>query len=139
MKWGQDDLFPTNPDLADIVGRTDLDFENLFLVIFWTQFSGFPGPQISKFPDVQVPRFPDAGAARRTLRSQPDPYPTAPKDQIRRKEPLLLLVLSLTRACSQTVYKRRYFQLADARAMQCQCKITTNPMQVQCDSHANAM
>ena len=26
-KWGQEMLFPTNPDLADILGRTDLDFE----------------------------------------------------------------------------------------------------------------
>ena len=26
-KWGQEDFFPTNPDLADILGRTDLDFE----------------------------------------------------------------------------------------------------------------
>ena len=27
-KWGQEDFFPTNPDLADILGRTDSDFEN---------------------------------------------------------------------------------------------------------------
>ena len=26
-KCGQDDLFPTNPDLADILGRMDLDFD----------------------------------------------------------------------------------------------------------------
>ena len=26
-KWGQEVCFPTNPDLADIFGRTDLDFE----------------------------------------------------------------------------------------------------------------
>ena len=49
------------------------------------QISGFPGPQISKFPDFQVPRFPDA--AGRTLRSQSDPSPNAPRDQIRRKGP----------------------------------------------------
>ena len=59
-----------------------------------------------KFPDFWVPDFqisslgpglgPDAaaagagaGAAGRTLRSQPDPSPNAPRDQIRRKEPLL--------------------------------------------------
>ena len=29
-KWDQDDFFPTNPDLADILGRTDLNFENLY-------------------------------------------------------------------------------------------------------------
>ena len=38
-----------------------------------------------------APRFPDAaggaGAAGRTLRSQPDPSPNAPRDQIRRKGP----------------------------------------------------
>ena len=33
-KWGQEDLFPTNPDLADILGRTDLDFENLYFLDF---------------------------------------------------------------------------------------------------------
>ena len=29
-KWAQEDFFPTNPDLADILGRTDFDFENFF-------------------------------------------------------------------------------------------------------------
>ena len=70
-------------------------------LIFWTphfwisrspdlQIPRFPGPQISKFPDFQVPRFPDAAggaAAGRTLRSQLDPSPNAPRDQIRRKGP----------------------------------------------------
>ena len=67
-------LFATNRDLADIFGRTDLDFENFDFCICWTlnfwisrspdlQISGFPGSQTSKFPDFQVPRFPDAGAA----------------------------------------------------------------------------
>ena len=71
LKWpqiGPGGFFPTNPDLADIFGRTDLNFENsFFFLIFWTpnfwisrfpdlQISGFPGPQISKFPDFQVPR-----------------------------------------------------------------------------------
>ena len=27
-KWGQEDFFLANPDLADILGRTDFDFEN---------------------------------------------------------------------------------------------------------------
>ena len=54
-----------------------------------------------KFPDFWVPDFqisslgpglgPDAaagaGAAGRILRSQPDPSPNAPRDQIRRKDP----------------------------------------------------
>ena len=25
-KWGQEDFVPTNPDLADILGRMDLNF-----------------------------------------------------------------------------------------------------------------
>ena len=29
-EWGQEDFFPTNPDLADILDRTDFDFENLY-------------------------------------------------------------------------------------------------------------
>ena len=46
-KWGQEDLFPTNPDLPDILGRTDFDFENFY-------FFAFLDP---KFPDFQVPDF----------------------------------------------------------------------------------
>ena len=49
-KWGREDVFPTNPDLAGIWGRTDLDFE-----IFY--FSDFLDP---KFLDFQVPRFPNS-------------------------------------------------------------------------------
>ena len=64
---------PTNPDLADILGRTDLNFENFY------------------FFDFLDPRFPDAAASAaadgRTLRSQPDPSPNTPRDQIRRKGP----------------------------------------------------
>ena len=57
-----------------------------------SQISRFPDLQIPKFPDFQVTRFPDAATAcGRTLRSQPDPSPNAPKDQIRRKELLLRL------------------------------------------------
>ena len=46
-EWGQEDFFPANPDLADILGRTDFDFENFC-------FLDFLDP---KFPDVQVPDF----------------------------------------------------------------------------------
>ena len=94
-------IFPTNPDLADILGRTDLNFDN-FLNFLEPKFLDFQVPrspnfwisrppdlQIPRFPDFQAPRFPDAdaGAAGRTLRSQPDPSPNAPRDQIRRKGP----------------------------------------------------
>ena len=29
-KWGQEVLFPANPDLADILGDTDFDFDNFY-------------------------------------------------------------------------------------------------------------
>ena len=72
-KYGQEDFFPTNPDLADILGRTDLNFENF-------SFFHFLDPT---FPDVAA----SAAADGRTLRSQPDPSPNAPRDEIRRKVP----------------------------------------------------
>ena len=50
-KWGQEDFFPTNPDLADILGRMDLNFEKFY---FWD----FLDP---KFPDIQVPNFQKSG------------------------------------------------------------------------------
>ena len=103
-KWGQEDFFPTNPGLADILGRTDLIFETFYFFdfldpnildfqvpksqIFWISRS--PDLQIPKIPDFQVPRFPDAAGgagAGRILRSQLDPSPNAPRDQIRRKSP----------------------------------------------------
>ena len=40
-KWGQEDFFPTNPDLADILGDMDFDFENFCLL-------DFLGSQISR-------------------------------------------------------------------------------------------
>ena len=41
-------FFPTNPDLADILGNTDFDFENLYLFLIFL---------VPKFPDFQVPDF----------------------------------------------------------------------------------
>ena len=49
-KWGREVFFPANPDLADILGDTDFDFENLY-------FSDFLDP---RFLDFQIPRFPDS-------------------------------------------------------------------------------
>ena len=68
-EWGQEDVFPTNPDLADILGRTDVD----------SDYSS------------QMSRFLDAGddGVGRTLGSQLDPSPNAPRDQMHCKEPLL--------------------------------------------------
>ena len=56
-KWGREGPIPTNPDLADILGRTDLDFESFY-------FSHFVD---SKFLDFQVPRFPRSGLGRAGL------------------------------------------------------------------------
>ena len=60
---------PTNPDLVDIFGRADLDFDNFYFSIFWTphfwisrspdlQIPRFLGSQISRFPDFQTPPAP---------------------------------------------------------------------------------
>ena len=53
-KWGREDFFLANPGLANILGRTDLDFENFY-------FFHFLDP---KFLDFQVPRFPKSGLGR---------------------------------------------------------------------------
>ena len=50
LKWGQEDIFPTNPNLADILGRTYLNFENFYFFYFLDP----------KFLDFQVPRFPNS-------------------------------------------------------------------------------
>ena len=47
---GPGGFFPTNPDFAYILGRTDLDFENFY-------FLDFLDP---KFLDFQVPRIPNS-------------------------------------------------------------------------------
>ena len=89
---GPSTIFSTNPDLAVILGRTDLNFESFdFLNPTFLDFQvpRSPNSQISRFPDFQTDAGAGAGAAGRTLRSQPDPSPNAPRDQIRRKEPLL--------------------------------------------------
>ena len=100
-KWGREVLFPTNPDLADILGRTDFDFENCyFFDFFGSRIPRFPGSQISKIPEIWLgpglgpgwgpglgPDAAGAAGAGRILRSQPDPSPNAPRDQIRRKGP----------------------------------------------------
>ena len=48
-KWALRGPFAANPDLAEIWGRTDLDFETL--LFFFADFLS------SKFLDVQVPDF----------------------------------------------------------------------------------
>ena len=47
-QMGPGGFFPTNPDLPDVLGRTDLDFENFyFFDFFGFQIPRFPGPQKS--------------------------------------------------------------------------------------------
>ena len=46
-KWGREVIFPTNPDLADILGRMDFDFENF-------QFWDFLDPSFPDFQDFQI-------------------------------------------------------------------------------------
>ena len=53
-KWGQEDFFPTNPDLADILGDMDFDFENFY-------FLDFVGSKISRFPGPRFPNFQKSG------------------------------------------------------------------------------
>ena len=39
-KWGREVLFSTNPDLADFLGRTYLDFENFDFMDFLEALNG---------------------------------------------------------------------------------------------------
>ena len=47
---GAGSFFPTNPDLDDILGDTDSDFDIIFLDAF-----GIPEFRIPGFPDFQIP------------------------------------------------------------------------------------
>ena len=58
MKTGQAGGFcPTNPDLANILGRTDSDFEKFLLFVDLLD-SKIPDFQFPRFPDSQIPDFP---------------------------------------------------------------------------------
>ena len=59
-EWGQEDFFHTNPDLADILGRTDLDFENFYVFDFLDH--NIQDFQVSRFQNSQTARLgPDLG------------------------------------------------------------------------------
>ena len=58
--------FPTNPDLADILGRTDLDFENVDVFDFLNpKFLDF---QVPRSPNSQISRSPNSQISRRRRR-----------------------------------------------------------------------
>ena len=44
MKWDRETFFPTNPDLANIVGDMDFEFSNFHFY--------FVGGQIPRFPEI---------------------------------------------------------------------------------------
>ena len=52
LQWplmGPGGFFPTNPDLANVLGKTDFDFEHFYLFeSFGFQIPRFPGAQISR-------------------------------------------------------------------------------------------
>ena len=76
LRWpqiGPGGFFPSNPDLADILGKADLDFEIFYFSAFLgSQISGFPSPQIVKFPDRGLGQL---GPARALLRGGPAALP----------------------------------------------------------------
>ena len=85
-KRGREDLFPANPDLANILGSTDLDFENFYFFNFLEpKFLDFqvprsPNSQISRSPDLQIPRSPNSQISRSPDFQTPPP-PVAPPDE----------------------------------------------------------
>ena len=85
LRWpqiGPGGLFPTNPDLADILGRTDLNFETFYFFHFLDPtFLDFQVPRSQKFwisrsPDLQIPRSPNSQISR-----FPD-FQTPPPDEL---------------------------------------------------------
>ena len=59
-KWAQENFFPTNPDLADILGKTDLDFEDVHVFLICL----IPNFWISGFPDFQNMAWAGLGLAQ---------------------------------------------------------------------------
>ena len=68
-KWGQENFCPTNPDLADILGRMNLNVEKSFFVVLDPTCLDFQVPRspnfwISRSPDLQIPRSPNSQISR---------------------------------------------------------------------------
>ena len=69
---------PTNPDLADILGRTDFDFENFHVIdLLDPKFLDF---QVPRSPNCKISRFPDFQTPPPNKLSDPNltPLPTHP-------------------------------------------------------------
>ena len=64
---------PTNPDIADILGDTYLDFQRLYFLLFLDD---------PRFPDFQVPGFPDSQAGEGGDNQSLDLAGSPPQDQI---------------------------------------------------------
>ena len=84
---GPGGFFPTNPDLADILGRTDLNFEILyFFELLEPKFLNFQVPrfqkiQISRSPDLQILRSPNSQISRfPDFQTLPTPAPVPPDE-----------------------------------------------------------
>ena len=86
-------FFFTNPNLAGIWGDVDVDFDNFYFWDFVDPKS--PDFQVPKSPNSQICRSPDfqtpAAPAPPEEFSDPNltPLPNAPRNQNRRREPLL--------------------------------------------------
>ena len=67
-KCGRKGLFPANPDLADILGDMDFDFDNVFILYFFggwgvpkSGFSDLPKSGFPDFPKSRLPGFQKSG------------------------------------------------------------------------------
>ena len=89
LRWPQirsRGVFSTNPDLADVLDRTDLNFENFYFFDFLDpkfldlQTPISPNFWISRSPDLQIPRSPNSQISR-FPDFQPAP-PPAPPDEL---------------------------------------------------------
>ena len=89
MKWSQEVIFPTNPDLADTLGDTDFAFENF-------HFGKLFGD--CKFTDFQTPTPPDK-------LSDPNltPLPTHPGIKYIARSPCCDKAVKYANACENTL------------------------------------
>ena len=89
LRWpqiGPGGFFPTNPDLADILGRMDLNFGIFYFFHFLDpKFLDFQVPRsqnfwISRSPGLQIPRSPNSQISRFPDFQTPPPPPPAPDE-----------------------------------------------------------